>query len=217
MNITASRPAKNTTANRGKQWERELKAALLAMDPLIFEHGFDNIGKRGGGGGAGEDGAAYSSRLSPRPADRVVCWRGYLVLIECKECLSGTLPRKSFTEHEEESLWKVTRAGGLAVVAIRHQRDDGEWEAWLCHYAHLMQAMRDAGRKSMPVTRCPSFGVPLERDKVGRAKGLHWRLSDGLAGLRQTLSTVTAYSVRPSIEFPRETAKQKAARKAEAQ
>lgn len=216
MNISAPQPKPKAAskANRGKKWEQEIRSALLAMDPDIFEHGFDNIGKRGGGGGAGEDGAAYSSRLSPRPADRVVCWRGYLVLIECKECLKGTIPRTSFTEHEEESLWKVTRAGGLAVVAIRYQREDGEWEAWLCHYAHLLQAMRDAGRKSFPVTRCPSFGIPLERAKVGKAKGLHWRLSDGLAGLRQTLSTVTAYSVRSSIEFPREK-KQKAARKDE--
>ena len=207
MKIQDSNPSPQ--ANKGKEWEKDVRAALIAMDPLIMEHGFDNIGYRGQGG-AGEDAAGGEekkaggfNRLSPRPADRVVCWRGHFVLLEAKECRGDTLPRNYFRPSEEEALWKTTRGNGLAIVMVRHlvaETPDGPlWEAWACHYATLIQAMRDEGRKSLRIDTPPPFAVVLERGKVG--KKTTWVLADCLARLR-AMGVPKPYKEPPSVDCP---------------
>jgi hypothetical protein len=192
----------NPQAHKGKEWEREVRAALLAMDPLIMEHGFDNVGQVFTKREEGQE--APPPRYVPkRPADRVVCWRGHFLLLEAKECRGNTLPRSYFTPTEEESLWKTTRGNGLAIVVVRHlveETPDGPvWEAWACHYATLIQAMRDENRKSLRIDTPPPFAVVLERGKVGRKTT--WVLADCLARLR-AMGVPKPYKEPPSVECP---------------
>lgn len=161
--------------NDGKDWEKTIGEACKAHD--LYAINPNNIGQRAFGE------AAKNMRQAERGFDRLVCYRGFWVMVEAKDCQEYRLQRKALKPSEEEALYATTRAGGLAVVAIR-QRTPAGVRAWVCHYADLVQRMRDLGQSQLEFRAVPEFFVPLRFAKVGRGRKLHPDLPTAFDALR---------------------------------
>jgi hypothetical protein len=158
----------------GKEWERQVRDAVRTSG--LFSIGLDDIGQQTFVPG-------MPRRVPKRPGDRVVCYRGAFLLLEAKECELNVLVRDRFSADCEEALYAVTRDQGLAIVAIRHRQANGRnWEAWLVHYADLMDAIRQTGTKRLRLDKgVPACFVPMTRQSFDGER--HWDVRTALETL----------------------------------
>ncbi len=103
------------SARPGKVLEAELRQFFRSAQ--AWSHGFDNVG-------ATEHRCPRCSqpvrRLNAqRPGDRIGCYRGLSVLVECKETGVPRLPWDALQEHQARNLRRHAESGGVSLVVIR--------------------------------------------------------------------------------------------------
>lgn len=133
----------------GKILEREIREFFSSASVSAWSHGFDNVG-------ASETRCPRCfqpvGRLNAkRPGDRIACYAGLSVLIECKETAKTSLPLENIQAHQEKHLQSHQDAGGVSLLVIR-QNIPRAPRAWLIPWADwpaLLLAL--AGRKSIPL------------------------------------------------------------------
>lgn len=171
----------------GKLLEAEMR--LFFRSASAWSHGFDNIGAS----------AVSCPRCSQpvgrlnarRPADRIACYRGLSVLVECKETGVPRLPWSQIQEHQARHLDAHERSGGVSLLVVRWNIPRAPrafvlpWSSW--------SALRErlAGRESLPLSepRRPDLLVELPRRRLrSEDSGPTWDLSvhlDPIATRRQ--------------------------------
>jgi hypothetical protein len=131
----------------GKVLEAEIRQFFKSA--AAWSHGFDNIGA--------SDARCPRcfqpmARLNaPRPADRIACYRGLSVLVECKETGKTSLPLENLQAHQERHLQAHHEAGGVSLLVIRQNipRAPRAWVILWDDWPALFQAL--AGRVSVPL------------------------------------------------------------------
>lgn len=133
----------------GKTLEREIREFFSSASVSAWSHGFDNVG-------------ASDTRCprcfqpvgrlnAKRPGDRIACYAGLSVLVECKETAKTSLPLENIQPHQEKHLQSHQDAGGVSLLVIR-QNIPRAPRAWLIPWSDwpaLLLAL--GGRKSIPL------------------------------------------------------------------
>lgn len=170
----------------GKVLEAEIRQFFRSAAHAAWSHGFDNVG-------ASETSCPRCSqplrRQDPkRPADRIACYAGLSVLVECKETGKPSLPLKNVKPHQERHLQSHLTAGGVSLLVVRQNIPRSPrawiilWEDWPALLAGL------AGRVSIPLAERnrPAQLRELERRRLHpHDAGPTWDLSvylDSMAG-----------------------------------
>ena len=133
----------------GKVLEAEIRQFFQSAAHAAWSHGFDNVG-------ASETSCPRCSqqlgRQDPkRPADRIACYAGLSVLVECKETGKPSLPLKNVKPHQERHLQSHLTAGGVSLLVVRQNIPRAPrawiilWEDWPA----LLEGL--AGRVSIPL------------------------------------------------------------------
>lgn len=121
--------------NLGKVFAEEVRQTLNKMN--VWHFGFDAIGHY----------------LGPkRPADRVVCYGGRLILLELKECRQTSFSFSRLALHQEKALEKVERAGGMGLILIK-QILANRSQCFAIRIRHFLALREQGDRKSIPLPK----------------------------------------------------------------
>lgn len=105
---------KTSHANRGAGFEQEIRDAFQAL--RVWNRNLNNVGKL-------ICDVCLSRLVKPkRDGDREACWRGFLVLAECKETAVSRIQLDRVESHQWRALESVARAGGIALVLVKWTR-----------------------------------------------------------------------------------------------
>lgn len=165
----------------GKTLEREIREFFSSASVSAWSHGFDNVG-------ASETRCPRCfqpvGRLNAkRPGDRIACYAGLSVLVECKETGKTSLPLENIQAHQEKHLQSHQDAGGVSLLVIRQNipRAPRAWVVFWQDWPALLEGL--AGRVSIPLADRdrPDCLRELERRRLHpHDSGPAWDLSNYL-------------------------------------
>ena len=160
----------------GKVLEAEVRVFFRSAS--AWSHGFDNVGAS----------TAICPRCSQkvgrlnarRPADRIACYRGLSVLVECKETKDQRLPWDALQEHQERHLEGHRASGGVSILVVRWNVPRAP-RAFLLDWSSWPEVRRQlAGRASLPLSdrKRPDLLLELPRRRLRpEDPGPTWDLS----------------------------------------
>lgn len=133
----------------GKNLEAEVRLFFKSSAWPAWSHGFDDIGASDAR--CPRCSQPVSRLNARRPADRIACWKGLSVLVECKETSKTALPLENLQVHQERHLQAHQEAGGVSILVIRRNipRAPLAWVVFWQDWPELLRLLE--GRASIPL------------------------------------------------------------------